>query len=95
MILILSRFLPKTSVYRKVVSQSASGMKTEAVLERHKASRQGQIGVTVSPLRPGGKARFGDENLDVISQGDFVAAGTKVRIIGSSGSESVVEPVGQ
>ncbi len=92
-ILILSRFLPKTSIYRKVVSQSASGMKTEAVIERHKASRQGQIGVTTSPLRPGGKARFGDENLDVISQGDFVAAGTQVRIIGSSGTEAVVEPV--
>ena len=93
-ILFLSRFLPKTSVYRKVVSQSASGMKTEAALDQQKVSRQGQIGVTISPLRPGGKAQFGEQILDVISQGDLVPEGTRVRIIGSSGSEALVEVVG-
>ena len=93
-ILILSRFLPKTSVYRKVVSQSASGMKTEAALDQQKVSRQGQMGVTISALRPGGKAQFGEQILDVISQGDLVPEGTRVRIIGSSGSEALVEVVG-
>ncbi len=92
-ILFLSRFLPKTSLYQKVVSHSASGVKTEAALTRQKVSRQGQVGVTISPLRPGGKARFGDEILDVLSQGDLVAAGTKVRVIGFSGSEALVEVV--
>jgi membrane-bound ClpP family serine protease len=93
-ILLLSRFLPKTSVYRKLVSQSASGMKTELEVEKQKTSRQGQIGVTISPLRPGGKAQFGDEIVDVISQGDLVPAGTPVRIIGSSGTDVLVEVVG-
>jgi len=93
-IAILSRFLPKTSIYRKIISQSASGMKTEAALDLQKVSRQGQIGVAISPLRPGGKAQFGDQILDVISQGDLVSEGTKVRIIGSSGSQAVVEVVG-
>jgi membrane-bound serine protease (ClpP class) len=92
-ILVLSRFLPKTSVYRKLVSQTASGMKTELVVEKQKISRQGHIGVTISPLRPGGKAKFGDEILDVISQGDMVPPGTRVRIIGSSGAEPLVEVV--
>jgi len=94
-ILILSRFLPQTSVYRKIISQSASGMKTEAAIEKQKASRQGQTGVTISPLRPGGKARFGDEILDVISQGDMIDRGTRVRIVGYSGSEALVELVGE
>jgi membrane-bound serine protease (ClpP class) len=92
-ILVLSRFLPKTSVYRKLVSQTASGVKTELEVEKQKISRQGQIGVTISPLRPGGKARFGDQILDVISQGDMVPPGTRVKIIGSSGAESLVEVV--
>ena len=90
-IVVLSRFLPKTSVYRKIVSQSASGVKTEMAVEKQKISRQGQLGVTISPLRPGGKAQFGDEILDVISQGDMVPVGTRVKIIGSSGSGAVVE----
>ena len=86
-----SLILPKTSFYRAVVSHSASGMKTEAALEQQRKSRRGQLGVTVSALRPGGKAQFGDEILDVISQGEMVPKGIQVRIIGDSGAEALVE----
>jgi len=88
-----SLLLPKTSMYRAVVSQSASGMKTEAAMEQQNKSRLGRTGVTLSALRPGGKAQFGEEILDVISQGDMVSKGTRVRIIGSSGAEALVEVV--
>jgi len=88
-----SLFLPKTSFYRAVVSQSASGVKTEAEFAELKKSRQGQTGVSVSPLRPGGKAQFGDDILDVVSQGEMVPKGTQVRIIGTSGKEALVEVV--
>src|SRR5262245_13729810 len=88
-----SRLLPKTTMYRAVVSQSASGIKTEAALEQQKKLRQGQTGVTLSALRPGGKAQFGNEILDVISQGEMVPKGTTVRIIGYSGAEALVEVV--
>ena len=86
-----SLILPKTSLYRAVISQSSSGMQTEARMEAQKKSRHGQIGVTTSVLRPGGKAQFGEEILDVVSQGDMLPKGTRVRIVGSSGSESIVE----
>jgi len=92
-ILLLSRFLPHTSVYRKLVSQTASGVKTEAVVEQQKFSRLGQVGVAVSPLRPGGKAQFGEQILDVISEGDMVEKGQQVRVVGFSGREAVVEVV--
>lgn len=90
---IASQLLPKTSMYRAVVSGSASGVKTEAEFAQMKQSRQGQIGVTISALRPGGKAQFGDAILDVVSQGEMVAKGTQVRIIGTSGAEALVEVV--
>ncbi len=88
-----SRILPKTSLYRAVVSHSASGVKTEAAFEEQRKARTGQTGVTVSALRPGGKAQFGDNILDVISQGEMVPKGTPVRIIGHSGAEALVEVV--
>jgi len=94
-ILGLSRILPKTSVYRAVVSQSASGMRTEAAQAQQKVTLQGQKGVTVSPLRPGGKAQFGDQILDVISQGDMVPKGAPVRVIGYSGTQAIVELVAE
>lgn len=90
---IASLILPKTPMYRAMVSQSASGMQTEASIEAQQTSRKGQIGVTISALRPGGKAQFGEEIIDVISQGEMLPRGTRVRVIGSSGSESIVEAV--
>ena len=90
-----SLLLPKTPMYRAIISTSASGVRTEVALEAQKKSRLGQIGVSVSPLRPGGKAQFGEEILDVMSQGDLIASGVKVRIIGASGAEAVVEAVRQ
>ena len=90
---LLSRWLPKTSVYHALVSRSASGVQSGRLLQADQSSQLGQIGVAVSQLRPGGKAQFGDRILDVISQGDLVTKGTRVRIIGFSGTEALVEVV--
>ena len=92
-VLVLSRWLPKTAVYAKLVSQTASGMGTVTKLEQTQEARLGREGVAVSALRPGGKARFGDEILDVISEGEMIESGRRVRIIGHSGSEAVVEQI--
>jgi membrane-bound serine protease (ClpP class) len=93
-VLVLSHWLPKTSLYGKLVSQAASGVTTEAKIEQRKIARLGQLGVAISPLRPGGKAQFGNEILDVISQGELIDKGQRVKIIGHSGTEAVVEGVG-
>lgn len=89
----LSRILPQTTLYGKMVSQTASGIASVAELAERQASRLGQVGVAVSPLRPGGKAQFGDAILDVISQGELIESGRQVRIVGHSGTEAVVELV--
>ena len=93
-VLVLSRWLPKTTIYGKLVSQTRSGESTVAEREQKQESRIGRVGVAVSPLRPGGKAQFGDEILDVISQGEMIEHGRRVKIVGHSGAEAVVEPAG-
>ena len=93
MVLLLARWLPRTSVYKTVVSQSASGVSSVTRQEQQQASRLGQMGVTISVLRPGGKAKFGEEILDVISQGEMVGKDCPVKIIGHSGTEAIVELV--
>lgn len=90
-VFVLSRFLPKTAIYGKLVSNTASGVSTVAKLEQKQSARVGQMGVAISSLRPGGKAQFGDEVLDVISQGEMIDRGRRVKIIGHSGTEAVVE----
>jgi membrane-bound serine protease (ClpP class) len=88
---LMSLWLPKTLYWQRMVTQSASGAQSDQLLERQQSARIGQVGVTVSPLHPGGKARFGDEILDVIAQGETIEKGRPVRIIGNSGHEAVVE----
>ncbi|MEK8129660.1 nodulation protein NfeD [Paenibacillus filicis] len=52
----------------------------------------GQTGLAITPLRPSGTASFGEERLDVVTDGEFVAAGTEVVIHSVEGSRIVVKP---
>ena len=53
----------------------------------------GATGVAVTDLRPSGAARFGKERLDVVTDSNWISAGTPVRIVRSEGYRHVVEPV--
>ncbi len=91
LIWLLSKWLPQTSYYSMLVSQTASGVETVQLMEQKKSTRLGQTGVTVSQLRPSGKARFGDDLLDVISAGEIIESGRDVKIVRHSGADPVVE----
>lgn len=93
LLLVLARFLPKSSLYGRLVTQSVSGVSSVTEQAREQQTEVGLEGVALSVLRPGGKAQFGDRILDVITQGDMVAKGTRVRILAHSGREAIVEPV--
>lgn len=51
----------------------------------------GQVGRTVSPLRPGGRALFGEQTVDVVTQGGFVEAGAAVEVLSVAGNRVVVQ----
>lgn len=91
--LLLARFFPMTPLFRRLVSQSASGVESTAAQEAQLEARIGQLGVTISQLYPGGKARFGEETLDVLTQGEMVDKGRQVEIIGHTGSDAVVRAI--
>jgi membrane-bound serine protease (ClpP class) len=90
---ILALLLPRTHLYDRMISQAASGMTSVTDQALRHAARIGLEGITVSPLRPGGKAQFGDQVVDVISQGDRVDKGRRVRIVDHSSTEAVVEVI--
>lgn len=50
----------------------------------------GAEGVTLTDLRPAGTAQFGDEKVDVVSDGGWIESGTKIRITRSEGYRHVV-----
>jgi membrane-bound serine protease (ClpP class) len=89
----LARFLPQTSLFQKMVSVSASGESSVAQQVAELDARLGRVGMAIAPLCPGGKARFDEELLDVITRGEMVAKGARVKIIGRSGPNVIVQEV--
>ncbi len=53
----------------------------------------GTIGEAATTLRPAGKARFGDDYLDVVAEGSYVTAGTRVQVVEVEGNRIVVKEV--
>lgn len=50
-------------------------------------------GRALTPLRPSGIVRIGDEEFDVVTQGEYVDAGREVRVIEVEGGRVVVREV--
>ncbi|MFC7320925.1 NfeD family protein [Halobacillus campisalis] len=50
----------------------------------------GLVGETVTPLRPAGTAVFEEERLDVVTEGNFIGANQRVKIVKTEGSRIVV-----
>jgi membrane-bound serine protease (ClpP class) len=51
-------------------------------------------GLTLTPLRPSGSARIDQRQVDVISDGQFIEAGQRIRVVQVEGARVVVEPLG-
>ena len=53
----------------------------------------GAIGIAATTLRPAGKVQFGEDFLDVVAEGDYVNAGSRVQVIEIEGNRIVVKEV--
>lgn len=53
----------------------------------------GMEGVASSDLRPSGIARIGEERMDVVSDGDFIPRGTKIKVLLAKQTTLVVIPI--
>jgi membrane-bound serine protease (ClpP class) len=87
---LLQRVLPENAFVRRLVFAGTQGPDYVASLDhRHLL---GKKGTTVSFLRPAGVATFGDERVDVLTEGEFVPAGTPVRVTRVEGARIFVRP---
>jgi len=57
------------------------------------AALLGAMGVAATMLRPAGLARFGDDFIDVVTDGDFIPAGSRIQVIEIEGNRIVVKEV--
>jgi membrane-bound serine protease (ClpP class) len=95
-IMVLARYLPKTNLYRRFAlmttnppGPSLAGVPREFATALDLAL--GMQGTAQTTLRPSGKARFADHIVDVITEGEFVAAETPITVIQKDGMRVVVK----
>lgn len=85
-IAMLLRYLPTMPVARGLLIETPDAAVLAIDNPTRSAIEIGDIGIVESPLRPGGKARFGQEVFEVQSQGDYVERGEKVRVVKREGA---------
>ncbi|MDR0993694.1 MAG: ATP-dependent Clp protease proteolytic subunit [Verrucomicrobiota bacterium] len=88
---VLSRFLPKSRLFRRLTLTSATRADEGYTASQDFSGWLGQTGVALTPLHPSGVIRIGDQRLDVITEGEFLDAGTAVRVAVANGNHVVVQ----
>lgn len=91
---ILKVFLPQTRFMRDLALEAPDDL----LLDRSERLADyeyldGQIGVATTLLMPAGRVRFGDELVQVVTDGSPVAAGQSVKVIQVLGNRVVVAPL--
>lgn len=92
-ILLSFKFLPRSGLWKRLIltQQEKTGRGFRAAPSRK--IYLGKTGNTLCPLRPSGRAAFGNEMLDVISEGGFIEKDKEVKVVNVEGNRIVVSEV--
>ena len=96
---LLAKYLPKTSIYRRfaLMTTNPPGPSLAGAPREFATTvnlNPGTEGVSMSILRPGGKARFADRVVDVVTEGEFIAPNTSITVVRRDGMRVVVKASG-
>jgi len=83
------RHLPNSGRFKGLLLHG-SMPQSEGYISAPASELVGQDGVALTDLRPAGTAQIGSERVDVVTEGEYVAQGSAVRVIRSEGYRHVV-----
>jgi membrane-bound serine protease (ClpP class) len=93
----IRKHLNHLPVFRRLTLSPAGGADLQALEEReavvHWEHYRGKAGVTVTRCNPAGKARIGDDVVNVISDGIMIDEDVPVRVIEVRGNTVLIEPI--
>lgn len=92
-IVIILRSAKNGRLSRKLILHTASKSKDGYSTSDDNSALVGVEGVALTTLRPAGTGEFDGQRLDVVTEGDFIAGGVKIRIIRTEGRRIVVEVI--
>jgi membrane-bound ClpP family serine protease len=93
----IARFLPRVPYANRMMlappTDAVSGSESVLPGGSEAASLLGAVGTANTPLRPAGVVRFADKFVDVVSDGGFIPAGSRVQVVAVEGTRIVVKEV--
>jgi membrane-bound serine protease (ClpP class) len=87
------RHLPNSGRFRGLLLHGSVHRSSGFVSAPTRTDLIGRDGVAVTDLRPSGTVRVGDERIDVVTEGGYVAEGSQVQVVQSDGYRHVVRAV--
>jgi membrane-bound serine protease (ClpP class) len=87
------RHLPNSGRFSGLLLKGAGHRSEGFISAPSRPELVGRDGVALTDLRPSGAARIGDERLDVVTEGEYVAQGSPVQLVRSDGYRHVVRAV--
>jgi membrane-bound serine protease (ClpP class) len=92
---LLYRYFPRIAPFRRLFLTSSQDPRQGYTVQEESVGWKlvGRQGVATSPLRPAGKAQIDGEPVDVVTDGEFLPAGTPVEVAEVSGNRIVVRRV--
>ncbi|MDH3623194.1 MAG: hypothetical protein OES69_12425 [Myxococcales bacterium] len=79
--------IPKSRAGRRMVLEHSQA---EAVSQEDRSDLLGRRGITVTPLRPIGRVRFGHDEVDVMTEGEYIESNQEVEVMTVEGPRVVV-----
>jgi membrane-bound ClpP family serine protease len=95
--LVVAHYLPSIPYVNRLILKPEGekseelGEETPEPIRPELAALLGAVGVAATPLRPAGKVQFGDDFVDVVAEGGYVVAGTRVQVVEIEGNRIVVK----
>ena len=89
-IIMVKVFGKRMKIFKKLILKDSTSTEKGYVSNRNRTELIGLEGIAITPLRPSGTVLIEDERIDVVSEGNFIQKGQKVKIIKAEGSRIVV-----
>ncbi|MEX2641410.1 MAG: NfeD family protein [Balneolales bacterium] len=93
LIISLARHMPQSKAFNRLVLANTTGTSYGYTSATTVEDLIGLEGVALSTLRPAGTALIDSRRIDVVSDGDFIEKGEKIKVITSVGSRVMVSRV--
>jgi membrane-bound serine protease (ClpP class) len=89
----LARYLPQNQMFSRLVLMEATDRSTGYTSAKSLDDLLGLEGVAITPLRPSGMILIEDRKVDVVSDGEFIENGARVKVVDTMASRVVVRKI--